>query len=216
MVNGSRSARRHLGGVFVRCLAGCLVLWSLAGCSFFGVDLSAKPTAAELGHGARAGGLFDKKQATECVGSLIGDASLRRDTLGHIVRGDLDGRDPNWSMGEDEAGHFQYNVEWKMYKKCGVQPWVSALSLGDCALRGGLTTDPKAVKCVGALIRDSGLDPDFLGALPSSSFHPKDEKWWVTTEADRKAFHSVVEIKMESTCGVKPWPGRRPWNGQAD
>lgn len=184
-----------------------------SGCSGYGLE---KPSVHALGVGARESGLFDDKRATDCVGRLIRNAGHSREMLHHVARGDLDGSDPNWSMGEDQGAIFDWSVERQMPKKCGVHPWFSASSFGDAAVRGGLTNDPKAANCVGALIRDSGLSDGFLGSLVHSSFRPKDEPWWVTSAADKKAFQSAVESKMFSRCGAHPWPATRPWNGQAD
>jgi len=169
------------------------------------------PSSHALGVGARQGGLFDEKGATDCVGKLIRGAGLRQETLEHVARGDLAG-DSDWTMGEGETGPFDHWVEYKMDKKCGVLPWVSASSLGESALEGGLTNDPKAANCVGALIRDADLRKDFLGGLPHSSFNLPEEKWWRVRDTDKQAFKADVESKMPARCGVRPWPEKRPWN----
>jgi hypothetical protein len=100
------------------CLA---VLLALSACSEDKPDN--RPSAKALGEGALQGGVMDDKKAATCVGNLIREAGLRQDTLVHIARGDLDGGDPDWVLGEGEIGLFEADVEWEMSEKCGVEPW---------------------------------------------------------------------------------------------
>jgi hypothetical protein len=186
-----------------------MLLLVLPGCSAFGLG---KPSAHALGVGAREAGFFDDKGATDCVGKLIRDARLSRETLEHVAGGDLDGSDPNWVLGEDEAGPFDYWVEWKMAKKCGVTPWMTAEDVGRNALKGGLIDDPSKANCVGAMIRDSALNERFRGILSNTSFDHREENWWYLTERRRKAFHTVIESNMRARCGVDPWPKTTPWH----
>lgn len=186
--------------------AGLALVLALTACSNDGPD---RPSAKALGEGARQSGFFDDRQAVECVGQLIRDAGLRQDTLVHIVHGDLDGGTATWVMGEGESGVFQ-NVEFTMNKKCGVEPWRSAASLGDAAVRGGLT-DQVHARCVGALISDSDLDQSFASHLIHGAFNPKAERWKLTREREHQ-FAQEVELKMTSACDAQPWPKTYPWH----
>lgn len=191
--------RRTIGAALALVLA-------LTSCSSDGPD---RPSAKALGAGARQSGLFDDRQAVECVGTLIRDAGLRQDTLLHIVHGDLGDATASWVIGEGEDGVFQ-EVEFTMNRKCGVEPWRSAKSLGDAAVRGGLTDQEHAL-CVGALISGSDLDQTFVSHLIHGGFDPKAEHWKLTREREHQ-FAQEVELQMTSTCDAQPWPKTYPWH----
>lgn len=192
---------------FVRFFACVWAFFVLVGCSAI-----SSPSAHALGIGAREGGLYDDKHATQCVGDLLYKSDLDHEARTHIAHGDLDGSDKTWSLGEEQGNHLWWDVELKMAKTCGVSPWYTADWLTDRALEGGLTNDPKAARCVGALIRDSELSDRLVFHLTHGSFDPRAEAW-VLHPAEIDTFHREVETMMLTRCGVHPWPVAKPWNG---